>query len=82
MSGETSNLSQPYKFQLIIFDDETAAFPDDVLKLDYYLGPSLDLGPAMTVKILTPNGQMLHRSTYELLTPHKILDKDGSNAWE
>ena len=40
-----------------MFQDETTPFPDDVLKLGHYLGPSTDVGPAITEKILTWNGQ-------------------------
>ena len=83
MSGETSDISQFCElewFERVLFQDETAPFPDDVLKLDHYLGPSIDVGPAMTMKILTENGQVLHRSTYQPLTPDELLDKDGSYA--
>ena len=51
-----------------------------MLKLGPYLGPSIDVGPAMTMKILTENGQVLHRSTYRPLFPDELLDKDGSDA--
>ena len=40
-----------------------APFPDDILELGHYHGPSIDVGPAMTAKILTQNGQVLHQST-------------------
>ena len=66
-------------FKWIMFHDETAPFPDDVLKLGHYLGPSIDISPAMTAKILTENGQVLHRSTCRWLTPDELLDKDRSN---
>ena len=69
MSGETSDIIQFCVldwFELIMFHDETAPFPDDVLKLGHYLGPSIDVGPAMTAKILMENSQVLHRSTYQL----------------
>ena len=56
--------------------DETAPFPDDVLKLGHYDGPSIDIGPAMTAKILTENGQVLHWSTYRPLTSDELLHKD------
>ena len=51
-----------------------------MLNLCHYLGPSIDVGPAMTTKILMENGQVLHRSTYRLLTPDELLDNDGSDA--
>ena len=65
-----------------MFRVETALFPDDVLKLGCYLGSSIDVGPAMTAKILTENGQVLHRSTYQPLTPDKLLDRDGSDTYD
>ena len=52
-----------------------------MLKLGHYLGPSIAVSPAKTTKILTENGQVLHRS-YRLLTPYELLDKDGSDAQE
>ena len=52
-----------------MYCDEVDTFPDDVLKLGHYLGPSIDIGPAMTAKILTQNGQLLHGATYRSLTP-------------
>ncbi len=42
--------------------------------LGKYLGPSIDVGPAMTTKILTPTGEVVHRSTYRPLTPEEIAD--------
>ena len=61
---------------------QNCPIPDDVLKLSRYLGHSIDIGPAMTAKILTENGQVLHRSTYRLLTPDELLDKDRPEARE
>ena len=62
MSGETSDISQFCElqwFEWVVFPDEIAPFPDDVLKLGHYLGPSRDVGPAMTAKILTENRQVI-----------------------
>ena len=53
-----------------------------MLKLGHYLGPSIDAGPAMTTKILTENGQVLHRSMYRPLTPDELLDKGRSDDQE
>ena len=70
MSGETSGISQFCKldwYNWVLYQDETAPLPDDVLKLVCYLGPIVDVGPAITARILTEKGQLLHRSTYRLL---------------
>ena len=63
-----------------MFQNETVPFPDDMLKLGHYLGPSIDADPGLKTKILTQNGQVLHRSTYRFLTPDEIADKEDSDA--
>ena len=65
-----------------MFQDETVPFPDDVFKLGHHLGPSIDVDLAMTAKILTENGQVFHRSTYQPLIPDELLDRDGSDSRE
>ena len=85
MSGEMSDICQFCElewFEWVMFQNETALFPDDVLTLGCYLGPSIDVGPVMTANILMENGQVLHRSTYRPLTPEELLDRDGLDARE
>ena len=56
MSGETSHIRQfchVEGLKLVIAQDETAPFLDNVLKLGHYLGLSIDIDQAMTAKILT-----------------------------
>ena len=65
MSGETPNINQFSElewFKWVKFHDETFPFQDDVLKLGHFLQPIIDVGPAMTMKNLTHNGQVLHGS--------------------
>ena len=79
MSDETSDISQfceLEQFKWVMFWDGTAPFPGDVLALGHF-GISRDVGPAMTNKIFTQNGQVLQRSMYRLPTPDNISDKDG-----
>ena len=64
MSGKISDISEFCKlewFEWVMFCDETTLFPDNLLKIGHYLGPSINLGPAMTTKILTQNGRVLHK---------------------
>ena len=71
MSGKTSDISQFCKlewFKWALVGYETALFSDDMLKLGCYLGPSIDVGPAMTANILIENVQVLYRSTCRPLT--------------
>ena len=39
-----------------------------MLNLSHYLGPSIDVGPAMTTRIIMERGKVLHRSIYRLLS--------------
>ena len=50
------------------------AYPNDKFVLGRYLGPSTDIGPAMTAKIMKPNGYYAHRSSYRGLTQDEIND--------
>ena len=83
MSGEASDISQFCElewFKWVMFQDQNAPFPDEVLKLGHCLGPNINVGPAMTVTILTQNRHVIHRSTYRPLTPDEIADKVVSYA--
>ena len=55
-------------------------FHVEKLVLGMYCGPSIDVGPALTAKILIKNGQQVHRSTYRALTPDELLNPDEINA--
>ena len=65
-----------------MFYNKTAPFQDYVTKLGHYLGPSIDIGPVMTAKILSENGQVIQSSTYRMLLSDELADKDGSDAQE
>jgi hypothetical protein len=43
-----------------MFHDTTVSFLGDKLVLGRYLGPSIDVGPAMMAKILKANGVVVH----------------------
>ncbi len=56
MSGKTDNISQFCElgwYKWVKFCSTTVSFPEDPLVLGKYLGPSIDIGRAMTTKILT-----------------------------
>ena len=51
MSGETLDISQFWElewFEWLMFHDKTAPFPDDMIKLGYYLGPNIYVDSTMT----------------------------------
>ena len=50
-------------------------FPDDTMVLGRDLGPAIDIGPAMTRKVLKANGNVVYRSTVRPLSPDEMADK-------
>ena len=83
VSGETSDISpfcQHAWYEWIKFRDTGPNFPDDKELLGCYLGPSIDVGPAMTAKILKANGQVLHRSTYRALNQAEWASEEERKA--
>jgi hypothetical protein len=61
-------------FDWIIYYDRVASFPDPKEQLGWWLGPAIDLGLAMTAKILKPNGQVEYNSTHHSLTDAELYD--------
>ena len=77
VSGETPDISEFAElkwYDWVKFRDTSISFPDDKMIIGRYLGPSFDIGPAMTAKILKANGQYVHRSTYRALTEDELRD--------
>ena len=71
VSGETADISPFCEFGFwdwVKFRDHGVAFPDDALVLGKYLGPSIDVGPAMTSRVMKANGEIEDRSTVRTLT--------------
>ena len=79
ITGETSDISplaQHGWYEWVMFRDTSVSFPDSKMVLGRYLGPSIDVGPAMTAKILKANGKVMHRGTYRALTPKEIASEE------
>ena len=71
INGETPDISAFGEFgwyDWVKFRDTQVAYPEEKFVLGRYLGPSFDVGPAMTAKILKSNGEYFHSSTYRHLT--------------
>ncbi len=58
-----------------MFHDQPVAFPDDNPVIGRYLGPAIDVGPALTAKILKASGEVVYWLTYRALT-----DVERANA--
>ena len=72
VTGQTADISQFCElawYDWVMFLDTAQPFPNQPWVLGRYLGPSIDVGPAMTGKFLLPNGEVMHRTTYRGLKP-------------
>ncbi len=77
MSGETADISQFCELALynwIMYRPGTIDYPDEPLRLWKYLGPAIDVGLAMTAKILQHNGKVVYLSMYQPLTIEEQAD--------
>ncbi len=60
VSGETADISPfcEYSFwDWVKFREDGVAFPDNQMVLGKYLGPSIDVGPAMMQHVMKTNGE-------------------------
>ena len=73
-SPDISEFSQFKWYEWVKYRDQQVAFPDDNFVLGRYLGPSTDIGPAMTCKLLNVKGNYIHRSTVRALTDDEVAD--------
>jgi hypothetical protein len=67
LSGETANISEFAEHgwhNWIKFRDTAVPCPEDKLVLSGCLGPSTDIGPAMTAKTLKQNKKRVHGTTF------------------
>jgi hypothetical protein len=77
MTGQTVDISQFFElgwYEWCMYHDSAISFPEDQLVLGRWLGPSIDVGPAMTGKILKNNGNTRHVSAYRPLTKEENQD--------
>jgi hypothetical protein len=57
-----------------MFRDKSILVLDSKMVLGSDLGPALDIGPAMTRKVIKRNGEIVFRSTVRSLTPGEMAD--------
>jgi hypothetical protein len=62
-------------YKWVLFRDTSVTYPDDTMVLGRDLGPAIDIGPAMTCKVLKANGKVVYRSTVCSLSPYQMADK-------
>ena len=83
ISGETSDITIFCRFgwyQWVYFRDTYVTVPRYKLVLVRYCGPSIDVGPVLTAKIMRKNGQQVHRYKYRELTSYESVNPDDIKA--
>jgi len=74
LTGQTADISALVEhswYDWVKWWDVRAGFQEPKEVLGRYLGPAIDIGPAMCAKILKQNGQVIYTSTYRELNPHE-----------
>ena len=83
MSGQTADIS-PFTalgwYDWIKYYDSVNSYPEHKELLGRWLGPAVDIGPAMTGKVLKANGQIIYTSTYRPLTNDEVANPDEIKA--
>ena len=59
-----------------MFNDSQATFPETKFQVRQWLGPDIDVGSALTYKILKSNGQVVPHSTIRHLTHYELTNPD------
>ena len=75
LRGESANITHICKFgwyDWVYYKENAVTYPDDKWHLGRWLGPSMDIGPALCAKILKSNDQCVHRSSYRHLTEDEL----------
>ena len=65
-----------------MFCDEPVHYPDDNPVLGLFLGIAINVGPAMTSKLLKSNREVVHWSTYCGLTDAEMANHAHIKFWE
>ena len=79
MNGISADISDICEFEFyewVMFNDPQGTFPETKFYLGRWIGPAVDVGSALTYKILKSNGQVVPRSTIRHLTRDKLTNPD------
>jgi hypothetical protein len=69
---DISTIAEHAWYEWVKFRDTAAKFPMSKIQLGSYLGAAIDIGPAITRKVLKQNGSVMYRSSVRSLTQDEI----------
>jgi hypothetical protein len=70
---DISTIAEYAWYELVHFRDTAAKFPVSKIQLGRDLGAAIDIGPAMTCKILNQSGSVMYRSSVRSLNQDEII---------
>ena len=76
ISPDISDICEFESYEWVMFNDSQATFPETKFHVGRWLGPAVDVGSALTYKILKSNGQVVPRSTIRNLTHEELTNPD------
>ena len=76
MSADISDICEFEFYDWVMFNDSQATFPETKFHVGRWLGPAVDVGSALTYKILKSNDQVVPRSTIRHLTLDELTNPD------
>ena len=76
MYADISDICEFDFYEWVMFNESQATFPATKFQVERWLGPALDVGSALTYKILKSNGQVVPRSTIIHLTLDELTNPD------
>ena len=76
MYADISDICEFEFYEWVMFNDSQAAFPETKFHVGRWLRPAVDVGSALTYKILKSNGQVVPRSTIKHLTLDELTNPD------
>ena len=76
MSSDISDICEFEFYEWVMFNDSQATFSETKFQVVRGLGPAIDVGSALTYKILKSNGQVVLRLTIRHLTHDELKKQD------
>ena len=76
MSSDISYICEFGFYEWFMFNDSQATCPETKFQVGRWLGPAIDVGSALTYKILKSNGQVVPRLTIRHLTHDELTNPD------
>ena len=76
MSSDISDICAFGCYEWVMFNESQATLSETKFQVGRWLGPAVDVGSALTYKILKSNGQVVPRSTIRHLTTDELTNPD------